>query len=52
LFASPYQNNTVNINERREYVVKPEKIMRMGYGEAYVLTAARGELAHLILNDE
>lgn len=52
LFASPYQNNTVNINERREYVVKPEKIMRMGYGEAYVLTSARGELAHLILNDE
>lgn len=51
LFASPYKNNTVSVNERREYIVKPEKIMRMGYGEAYILTAARGELAHLILND-
>lgn len=50
LFASPHQSSSVSISERREYVVKPEAIMRMGYGEAYVLTAARGELAHLILN--
>lgn len=50
LFSSPHQSSSVSISERREYVVKPEAIMRMGYGEAYVLTAARGELAHLILN--
>lgn len=50
LFASPHQSSSVSISERREYVVKPEAIMRMGYGEAYVLTAARGEVAHLILN--
>lgn len=41
----------MNISKNREFVVKPEKITRMGYGEAYVLTAARGELAHLVLND-
>ena len=51
LFASPNQSRTVNISKNREFVVKPEKITRMGYGEAYVLTAARGELAHLVLND-
>lgn len=50
LFASPHQSSSVSISERREYIVKPEIITRMGYGEAYVLTAARGELAHLILN--
>ena len=50
LFASPHQSSSVSISERREYIVKPESIMRMGYGEAYVLSAARGELAHLILN--
>lgn len=50
IFSSPHQSSSVSISERREYVVKPESIMRMGYGEAYILTAARGELAHLILN--
>lgn len=50
LFASPNQSRTVNISKNREFVVKPEMITRMGYGEAYVLTAARGELAHLVLN--
>lgn len=50
LFASPHQSSSVSISERREYIVKPEIITRMGYGEAYVLTATRGELAHLILN--
>lgn len=50
LFASPHQSSSVSISERREYVVKLEAIMRMGYGEAYVSTVARGELAHLILN--
>lgn len=50
LFASPHQSSSVSVSEKREFIVKPEAIMRMGYGEAYVLSAARGELAHLILN--
>lgn len=51
VFGGSNQSSSVNISERREYIVKPEVIMRMGYGEAYILTAARRELAHLILND-
>lgn len=43
-------NSSISISEWREYVVKPEAIMRMGYGEAYVLLATRAELAHLFLN--
>ena len=50
VFSSPHQSSSISISERREYIVKPEAIMRMGYGEAYVLSAARGELAHLVLN--
>lgn len=50
LFSSPNRQQSVSISERREYIVKPELITRMRYGEAYVLTAARGELAHLVLN--
>lgn len=50
LLSSPNQSRTVNISKNREFVVMPERITRMGYGEAYVLTAARGELAHLVLN--
>lgn len=46
-FSSPNYNRTVNINRNREYIVKPEAIMRMGQTEAYILTAARAELAHL-----
>lgn len=51
VFSSPNQQRTVNISKNREYIVKPEAITRMGHGEAYVLTAARGELAHLVLTD-
>lgn len=50
ILSSPSKSRQVSINKNREYVVKPEMITRMGYGEAYVLTAARGELAHLVLN--
>lgn len=50
VFSSPHRSSSISISERREYIVKPEAIMRMGYGEAYVLSAARGELAHLVLN--
>ena len=50
LLASPNQTRTVNISMSREFIVKPEMITRMSYGEAYILTAARGDLAHLVLN--
>lgn len=49
LFSSPTQSRSVNVSKNREYIVKPEAIARMGYNEAYILTAARGELAHLNL---
>lgn len=50
LFSSPNYQNSVSISKNREYIVKPEAITRMGWSEAYVLSAARGELAHLMLN--
>lgn len=49
VFSAPNFNRTVNINKNREYIVKPELITRMGSGEAYVLSAALGELCHLQL---
>lgn len=49
LMSSPNYNRTVNVSKNREYIVKPEAISRLGNGEAYVLSAALGELAHLIL---
>lgn len=49
LFSSPSYQNSVSISKNREYIVKPEVIARMGASEAYVLSAARGELAHLML---
>lgn len=49
LLSSPNYNRTVNVSKNREYIVKPEIISRMGNGEAFILSAALGQLAHLIL---
>lgn len=49
VLSSPNYNRTINISKNREYRVKPEAIMRMGNGEAYVLSDTLGELAHLVL---
>lgn len=49
LISSPNYNRTVNISKNREYIVKPEMIVRMGDGEAFVLSEALGQLAHLII---
>ena len=49
LMSTPNYNRTVNVSKNREYIVKPESIARMVNGEAYVLSAALGELAHLII---
>lgn len=49
LLSSSNYNKTLNVSKNREYVVKPEVISRMGNGEAFILSAALGHLAHLIL---
>lgn len=49
IFSSPNKSRSVSISKNREYIVKPEAISRMGNNEAYILTAALGELAHLNL---
>lgn len=50
LMSSPNYNRTINISKNREYIVKPEMIARMGNGEAFVLSAALGQLCHLYLS--
>lgn len=47
LMASPNYNKQVNYNWKREYIVKPEKIMNLGYGEAFVYSGDINELAHV-----
>lgn len=45
--ASPNYNKQVNYNWKREYIVKPEKIVNLGYGEAFVYSGDINELAHV-----
>lgn len=45
--VSPNYNKQVNYNWKREYIVKPEKIMNLGYGEAFVYSGDINELAHV-----
>ena len=45
--ASPNYNKQVNYNWKREYIVKPEKIMNLGFGEAFVYSGDINELAHV-----
>lgn len=49
LLSSPNYNRTVNVSKNREYIVKPEIISRMSNGEAFILSAALGQLCHLHL---
>lgn len=49
ILSSPNYNRTVNVSKNREYIIKPETITRLGSGEAFILSAALGQLAHLIL---
>ena len=49
ILSSPNYNKTVNISKNREYIVKPEAISRMGNGEAFIQSAALGQLAHIFL---
>lgn len=47
LFASSNQSHSINISKNREFVVKPEQIMRMAPGEAYVRMVDSHQIAHL-----
>jgi hypothetical protein len=49
ILSSPNYNRTVNVSKNREYIVKPETITRLGNGEAFILSAALGQLCHLYL---
>lgn len=49
ILSSPNYNRTVNISKNREYIVKPEVISRMGNGEAFIQSAALGQLVHIFL---
>ena len=49
ILSSPNVQSTVSVNEKREYIVKPEQIARMGVGEAYIAVSFIDEIAHLIL---
>lgn len=46
LLSNKNYNSSVNINQRREYIVKPERIMRLGFNEAYIYSNYENELAH------
>lgn len=50
LIGTHNTNKGTSISKNRSFVVQPEAITRMGATEAYILTAARGELAHLVLS--
>lgn len=47
LLSSPNYSNQVTTSKAREFIIKPEQITRLGQTEAYILSAARGEVAHL-----
>lgn len=41
--------NTMNINLKREYVVRPEEISHMSKDEAYIIDSVNDELAHTFI---
>lgn len=47
LFETKNHQSGVSVSKNRAFIVQPEQITRMGQTEAYILTAALGELAHL-----
>ncbi len=49
LFASTSSNQGMSISMKREYIVKPEEILRMQEREVYIYTKATNELAHTML---
>lgn len=49
IFAGPSYSKTVNVSRNRDYIVKPEDIVRMATGEAYIRTVDNGSVAHVQL---
>lgn len=47
IFETINHQKSVSLSKNRAFIVQPEQIARMGQTEAYILTAALGELAHL-----
>lgn len=48
LFPGYNSNNTINYSLKRDYIVKPEEITRMQYGETYIYDSTKKELSHTI----
>lgn len=48
-FATTSSNQSKSISIKREYIVKPEEILRMEEREAYIYTKVTNELAHTML---
>lgn len=51
LFSGSNSTSTTNYNLKREYIVKPEEITRMGRNEVYIVNRDSGELSHTSLID-
>jgi hypothetical protein len=49
LLAGSNTTNTTNYNQKREYIVKPEEIMRMMPNEVYIIDGVGKQLAHTML---
>lgn len=48
-FSSTNSSQSMSISMKREYIVKPEEILRMQEREAYIYTKVNNELAHTML---
>ena len=51
LFSSHNSSSSVSIAKTRSFIVQPEQISRLGNGEAYVISAALGQIAHFVFID-
>lgn len=50
-FSSSNNSRSINIAKSREFIVKPEQLMRMSQGEAYIRMADDRQIAHLIVTE-
>lgn len=51
LFSSSNSSRSINVAKNREFIVKPEQLMRMAPGEAYVRMADDRQIAHLLITE-
>ena len=50
LFSSPNYQNSTSLSKSREFVVRPEQILHLSRGEAFVMSTACGNISHLFFN--